>query len=148
MFKRMGELLVECGELTPAQLAGILAEQKSSYRPFGSIASRHFHVPSSAIWAAWAMQYAGFCPRVDLAAEPRDAKALSNLSAANTWILRLLPIRWHVGDLVQGAADAREGHGARGAVGERDAEEQQRRRERPEDEVLHRRLGGHAGIAL
>lgn len=100
MFKRMGELLVECGELTPEQLAGILAEQKRSYQPFGSIASRHFHVPEAAIWAAWAMQYAGFCPRVDLADEPREAGALSNLTASTAWNLRLLPIRWHDGDLV------------------------------------------------
>ncbi len=100
MFKRIGELLVECGELTSDQLAGILAEQKRSYQPFGSIASRRFHVPQAAIWAAWAIQYARFCPRVDLANEPREAAALSNVSADYAWDLRLLPIRWHDGDLV------------------------------------------------
>lgn len=100
MFKRMGELLVECGELTPEQLRGILAEQQRSYRPFGQIASKHFHVPTEAIWNAWALQYARFCPRVELSCEPREAQTLANLSAGNAWSHRLLPLRWHDGDLV------------------------------------------------
>lgn len=100
MFKRMGELLVECDELTPDQLENILIEQRRRYQPFGRIASKMFHVPTEAIWNAWALQYARFCPRIALPGEPRDGEALSNLSPGNAWSLRLLPLRWHDGDLV------------------------------------------------
>lgn len=100
MFKRMGELLVECGELTEGQLAGILAEQRRSYQPFGQIASKQFGVPIAAVWHAWARQYASFCPRVELSGEPRDCEALANVNATSAWNHRLLPLRWHDGDLI------------------------------------------------
>lgn len=100
MFKRIGELLVECGELKPGDLARILAAQQHAYQPFGRIASRLFGVRESAIWSAWAQQYARFCPRVELASEPRCSEALVNLTPDRAWNHRLLPLRWHDGDLI------------------------------------------------
>lgn len=100
MFKRIGELLVECGELKPDDLARILAAQQHAYQPFGRIAAQLFGVRESAIWSAWAQQYARFCPRIDLAGERSSREVLVNLTPASAWNCRLLPLRWHDGDLV------------------------------------------------
>jgi len=100
VFKRIGELLVECGELKTDDLARILAAQQHAYQPFGRIASQLFRVKESAIWSAWAQQYARFCPRIELAGEPNSREVLANLTPTSAWNHRLLPLRWHDGDLV------------------------------------------------
>ncbi|MFG0330050.1 MAG: hypothetical protein ACF8PN_09150 [Phycisphaerales bacterium] len=100
MFTRMGELLVEYGELTNDELSAILAEQKTSYRAFGHIAAERFDVSEEAIWRAWAEQYAQFCPWVDLGRERIDPLALERLSAEDARSRLLLPLRWQDGDLV------------------------------------------------
>ncbi|NOG55697.1 MAG: hypothetical protein HND57_15460 [Planctomycetes bacterium] len=100
MFRRMGELLVEYGEITLAQLDQILAEQRQRYRPFGTIAADLCHVHETAIWRAWAHQYAQCCPRVRLSNEVVDESVLHYIHPQQAWEYRMLPLREHDGDLI------------------------------------------------
>lgn len=100
MFRRMGELLVEYGEITAAQLDQILAEQRRHYRPFGTIAADFCHVHETAIWRAWAHQYAQCCPRVRLTNETIDESVLHYIHPQQAWEYRMLPLREHDGDLI------------------------------------------------
>lgn len=100
MLQRMGELLVEHGELEQDQLDVILSEQQRDYRPFGKIARDRFNVHETAIWRAWAAQYANFCPRVDLEKEWSDPRVAELLSPEEAWKFRILPLREQDGDLV------------------------------------------------
>ena len=100
MFRRMGELLVEYGELSAADLEAILVEQKTKYRPFGQIAAQRCGVPTGAVWRAWAEQYARYCPRVHVTKEKRDPAVAGSLMPMQAWVFRLLPLRRHDGDLV------------------------------------------------
>lgn len=100
MLQRMGELLVEHGELEQDQLDSILSEQQRDYRPFGKIARERFDVHETAIWRAWAAQYANFCARVDLDREWSDVRVADLLSPEECWTFRLLPLRMQDGDIV------------------------------------------------
>lgn len=100
MFQRMGELLVNYGELSPGQLQSILAEQSRDYRPFGRIAADLCDVEEAVIWRAWADQYARWCPRISLDREFRDPELISQIAAEDARRLRLLPLREQDGDLI------------------------------------------------
>lgn len=100
MFRRMGELLVAAGELTAAELQEIIDEQARVYRPFGRIAASRFQVREEAIWSAWAVQYACYCPRVSVDSEHRDITVLDWISPSEAMERLLLPLRFHDGDLV------------------------------------------------
>ncbi|MFW5653648.1 MAG: hypothetical protein ACOC0P_06340 [Planctomycetota bacterium] len=106
MFRRMGELLVEAGELSADELRDIIEEQQRVYRPFGRIAASRFQVTEAAIWRAWAAQYACYCPRVDINREERDVTVQPFLSASEAMQRLMLPLRYHDGDLVVVTADA------------------------------------------
>jgi len=100
MFRRMGELLVECGELDAPTLEGILKEQRRHYRPFGRIAAEMFGVDEWAIWRAWAEQYSACCPTIDLKGQEFDARISSLVAPEEIWKFRSLPLRMHDGDVV------------------------------------------------
>lgn len=100
MFHRMGELLVEYGELSREALESILREQARWYRAFGRIAAERFGVSEEAIRRAWAEQYARYCPRVDLRHERLDPAVQTALAPEDCLRQRLLPLRRQDGDLV------------------------------------------------
>ncbi len=100
MLRKIGELLLEWGELQPHELDEILHEQNRRYRAFGIIAAERFNVPQEAVWKAWAEQYAACCPRVEIAAQHRDPAAASEVSPEDARRLRLLPLRYQDGDLI------------------------------------------------
>lgn len=100
MFRRMGEILVGYGEISPEQLDTILKEQKKRYRPFGKIAAELYKIHETAIWRAWAEQYSHYCPRVNLKYEQFDPEVYKSLTPEDAWKHRLLPLREHDGDLI------------------------------------------------
>jgi MSHA biogenesis protein MshE len=100
MFGRIGELLVEYGELSQGDLEDILQEQKRVYRPFGRIAASRFGVSDQAIWRAWAQQYACYCPRIDVRRESADPDLIDRLTRDQAVALSLLPLREQDGDLI------------------------------------------------
>jgi len=100
MFQRMGELLIQCGELTREQLDDVLAEQEHRYRPFGTIASELYGIHETAIWRAWSYQYARHCPRVHLADQHPDPAVRDVITPEQAWEYRLLPLRDQDGDLI------------------------------------------------
>lgn len=110
MFRRMGELLVDYGELSPDELEAILRQQERHYQPFGHIAAALFDIDEQAIWRAWADQYARCCPRVHIEREPRDDDVLGSVPADEAWSCHLLPLREHDGDLIMVTDEAHLAH--------------------------------------
>ncbi len=54
---QIGQLLVEQGALTQAQVDHILKVQKVSQRPFGDLAERLYGINPKAVEDAWVQQY-------------------------------------------------------------------------------------------
>ena len=96
----LGEVLVEQGLLTEADISSILEEQKATGRPFGEIAEHLCNISTEAIEEAWAYQYAYNAPTIDpVSFIPRsDAKAL--VSARQAWQFRCLPMNLEGNTLV------------------------------------------------
>lgn len=90
---RMGELLVEARVLTCEQVEAILAEQKSTARPFGDLAERMFNVSPESIEQAWIDQYLAYGTEVDLDTQRIDIEVLSVLNRRQAWQFRMLPLR-------------------------------------------------------
>ena len=88
----LGEVLVEQGLLTQADVAVILEQQQSTGKPFGEIAERICNISVEAIEEAWAYQYAYNAPTIDpVTFIPRsDAKSL--ICARQAWQFRCLPM--------------------------------------------------------
>lgn len=89
---KIGEILVEQGVLTAAQVEAILAEQRSSLRPFGDLAERMFGVSASAVEEAWISQYVRAVGNTDLSTIRLDISCLRVLSRRQAWQFHLLPL--------------------------------------------------------
>lgn len=94
MELRLGQVLVEQGVLTEAQVDHIIRCQQQCSRPFGLLCEELFHVPEDAIERAWAMQYASLTRTIDPATEPMDRSALELVTRRQAWQFRVLPIRF------------------------------------------------------
>jgi MSHA biogenesis protein MshE len=95
----MGQLLVEQGVLTKAQVAQILEAQKTSHRPFGDLAERLFGVDPQAIEDAWVEQYLRTTGVVDLNDVRIDTECLRLLNRRQAWQFHALPTNRDGGDL-------------------------------------------------
>jgi hypothetical protein len=100
MEVRLGQLLIESGVLTAAQVKQILDHQLRSGEPFGLIAEQVFHVNPRLVERAWASQYASLSPNLNLMTEVIDPRALSMVTRRQAWQFRVLPIRFDEGELM------------------------------------------------
>jgi len=89
---QIGELLVEQGVLTEAQVRHILAVQRMSNRPFGDLAERLFGIDPKAVEDAWVEQYIRTAGTVDLQDQEIDTDCLRLLNRRQAWQFHLLPL--------------------------------------------------------
>lgn len=94
MAIRLGEILVERGVLTAAQVEAVLSEQSETHRPFGAIVERRFGVAAAQIEEAWSQQYSSLTDHVDARSEATDPEALKLVSARQAWQFKLVPLRF------------------------------------------------------
>lgn len=90
---RIGELLVEQGILSGAQVNTILSLQRQSHRPFGDLAERLFGISPRAIEDAWVEQYMRLAGVVDLEDQEVEIDCLRRINRRQAWQFHLLPIR-------------------------------------------------------
>lgn len=89
---QIGEILIEQGVLTDAQVRHILQVQKVSNRPFGDLAERLFGVDPRAVEDAWVEQYIRVTGVVDLTEQGIDTDCLRVLNRRQAWQFHLLPL--------------------------------------------------------
>ena len=88
----IGQLLVEQGVLTEAQVRHILQVQKMSHRPFGDLAERLYGIQPKAVEDAWVEQYLRTVGIVDLDDCEIDQQCLRLLSRRQAWQFHMLPV--------------------------------------------------------
>ncbi|MFN4242071.1 MAG: hypothetical protein ACK4PI_02420 [Tepidisphaerales bacterium] len=91
---RIGELLKQRGVLDDQQIEQILARQRLTGAPFGSVAAELFGVQEAELWRAWAQQVIDCCPRVSPLSLKPTPKALSFVTPREAWAYRILPFEW------------------------------------------------------
>lgn len=89
---QIGQLLIEQGVLTQAQVEQIVQVQKTSHRPFGDLAERLFSIDPRAIEDAWVEQYIRTAGIVDLDQVKIEAEALRVINRRQAWQFHVLPI--------------------------------------------------------
>ena len=89
---QIGQLLVEQGVLSEAQVGHILKVQKMSGRPFGDLAERLFGIDAKAVEDAWVEQYVRTTGVVDLEEQRIDTDCLRLLNRRQAWQFHLLPL--------------------------------------------------------
>jgi type II secretion system (T2SS) protein E len=89
---QIGQLLLEQGVLTQAQVDQIIQVQKTSHRPFGDLAERLFDIDPHAIEDAWVEQYIRTARVVDLDQVKIEAEALRVLNRRQAWQFHVLPL--------------------------------------------------------
>jgi len=96
---QIGQLLIEQGALTEAQVQQILEEQKTSHRPFGDLAERLFGVNPKAVEDAWVEQYLRTTGLVDLEETRVETECLRLLNRRQAWQFHTLPTNRDGGEL-------------------------------------------------
>jgi len=89
---QIGELLIEQGVLTSAQVAHILKIQRVNHRPFGDLAERLYGIAPKAIEDAWVEQYLRTVGTIDLEDQAIELAALRTLNRRQAWQFHLLPM--------------------------------------------------------
>ena len=89
---QIGQLLIEQGVLTDAQVQHILKVQKVSQRPFGDLAERLYGISPRAVEDAWVEQYLRTVGIVDLDQVEMDTQCLRLLNRRQAWQFHLLPL--------------------------------------------------------
>jgi hypothetical protein len=89
---QIGQLLVEQGVLTEAQVQHILKVQRVSSRPFGDLAERLYGINPKAVEDAWVEQYLRIAGVLDLDEAEIDAECLRLLNRRQAWQFHLLPM--------------------------------------------------------
>jgi hypothetical protein len=89
---QIGELLIEQGALTQAQVEHILKVQRISHRPFGDLAERLYGIDPKAIEDAWVEQYLRIVGTIDLDDQKVDESCLRMLNRRQAWQFHLLPM--------------------------------------------------------
>jgi hypothetical protein len=102
---QIGQLLVEQGVLTDAQVQHILQVQRKSHRPFGDLAERLYGIDPKAVEDAWVQQYVRLAGTIDLDEVEYDTKCLRLLNRRQAWQFHLLPMN-RSGDNLNLATDA------------------------------------------
>jgi hypothetical protein len=88
----IGQLLIEQGALTEAQVQHVLQVQKMSHRPFGDLAERLYGIDPKAVEDAWVEQYLRTVGIVDLDDHEIETDCLRVLSRRQAWQFRMLPM--------------------------------------------------------
>lgn len=99
-------MLVQRGVLTQEQLEAILSRQAETGQPFGAVALELCGINEQEVWEACDRQAAGFLPRVELACEPNDPRALEAISAEQAMDLVALPLRYEKQSLLIAVSDS------------------------------------------
>jgi hypothetical protein len=102
---QIGQLLVEQGVLSEAQVQHILKVQRQSHRPFGDLAERLFGIDPRAVEDAWVQQYVRLAGTIDLDEVEYDTKCLRLLNRRQAWQFHLLPMN-RTGENLNLATDA------------------------------------------
>jgi hypothetical protein len=89
---QIGQLLVEQGVLTDAQVQHILKVQKVSHRPFGDLAERLYGINPRAVEDAWVEQYIRTVGLVDLDEVEVEKDCLRLLNRRQAWQFSTLPL--------------------------------------------------------
>jgi hypothetical protein len=89
---QIGQLLIEQGVLTAAQVEQIVQAQTTNHRPFGDLAERLFGIDPRAVEDAWVEQYIRTTGVVDLDRIKIEADALRVLNRRQAWQFHLLPL--------------------------------------------------------
>jgi hypothetical protein len=97
---RIGEVLVQRGTLTPAQVQAILEQQAQRHRPFGELAENMYGIDPTDIEQAWVEQYARLTRPVDVLRERTDSRAMGIIDRRQAWQFRVLPLRFDGRELV------------------------------------------------
>jgi hypothetical protein len=100
MQLRLGQVLVDAGVLTGQQVRSILANQRTSGRPFGVLAEQMFGIDPAHIEDAWAEQYAKLTRKIDPTSERIDDDARHLVSRRQAWQFRIIPIRFEGDELI------------------------------------------------
>jgi hypothetical protein len=89
---QIGQLLVEQGVLSQAQVDHVLKVQKMSHRPFGDLAERLYGINPRAIEDAWVEQYLRIAGVIDLKEQEIETNCLRILNRRQAWQFHLLPM--------------------------------------------------------
>lgn len=89
---QIGQLLVEQGVLTDAQVKHILNVQKVSHRPFGDLAERLYGIDPRAVEDAWVEQYLRTAGTIDLDEVEVEKDCLRLLNRRQAWQFNTLPL--------------------------------------------------------
>jgi hypothetical protein len=89
---QIGQLLVEQGVLSQAQVDHVLKVQKMSHRPFGDLAERLYGINPRAIEDAWVEQYLRIAGVVDLKDQQIETECLRVLNRRQAWQFHMLPM--------------------------------------------------------
>ncbi len=89
---QIGQLLVEQGVLTDAQVRHVLAVQRMSHRPFGDLAERLYGIDPRAVEDAWVEQYIRVTGVTDLEDQIVETECLRLLNRRQAWQFHLLPL--------------------------------------------------------
>ena len=89
---QIGQLLVEQGVLTQAQVDHIVKVQRISQRPFGDLAERLYGINPRAVEDAWVEQYVRTVGVVDLDEIEVETECLRALNRRQAWQFHLLPL--------------------------------------------------------
>jgi hypothetical protein len=88
----IGQLLIEQGVLTEAQVQHVLQVQKISHRPFGDLAERLYGINPRAVEDAWVEQYLRTVGVIDLDDHEIETDCLRLLSRRQAWQFHVLPM--------------------------------------------------------
>ena len=88
---QIGQILIEQGVLSDAQVEHILAVQRHCHRPFGDLAERLYSIHPRAIEDAWVQQYIHIAGTVDLEEINADTECLRLLNRRQAWQFHVLP---------------------------------------------------------
>ncbi|HET6252090.1 MAG TPA: hypothetical protein VFE47_30675 [Tepidisphaeraceae bacterium] len=88
----IGQLLIEQGVLTDAQVQHVLQVQKMSHRPFGDLAERLYGIDPRAVEDAWVEQYLRTVGIVDLDDCEVETDCLRLLNRRQAWQFHVLPL--------------------------------------------------------
>lgn len=97
---RIGQVLVDQGVLSIAQVNKVLVAQQRTGRPFGVLCEELLGIDPASIEQAWTVQYARLTRIVDPATEQFDDRALELVTRRQAWQFCVLPIRYDGDELM------------------------------------------------
>ncbi len=99
MATRLGQVLVDRGVMSEAEVEAVLDRQQTSHRPFGALAEEMFGVCPATVEDAWAHQYEQIAERIDPADEKIEKSVLALIDRRQAWQFRIIPMRREGGEI-------------------------------------------------